>query len=61
MDASADPRIECLLRELAPRALGAVMRQGSDFGASEDAVQEALIAAADQWPLHGVRRSRSVG
>jgi RNA polymerase sigma factor (sigma-70 family) len=47
-------RIECLLRELAPRALGAVVRQGSDFGASEDAVQEALIAAADQWPRHGI-------
>ena len=51
---AANPRIECLLRELAPQALGAVMRQGNDFGASEDAVQEALIAAADQWPRHGI-------
>jgi RNA polymerase sigma factor (sigma-70 family) len=48
------PRIECLLRELAPRALGAVVRLGRDFAASEDAVQEALIAAADQWPRQGV-------
>jgi predicted RNA polymerase sigma factor len=47
-------RIECLLRELAPRVLGAVVREGRDFGASEDAVQEALIAAAGQWPLHGI-------
>ena len=30
------------------------MRQGNDFGASEDAVQEALIAAADQWPRRGI-------
>jgi len=54
MDGSINPRIECLLRELAPRALGAVMRQGSDFGASEDAVQEALIDAAEQWPRRGI-------
>jgi RNA polymerase sigma factor (sigma-70 family) len=31
-----------------------VVRQGCDFAASEDAVQEALIAAADQWPRQGV-------
>jgi RNA polymerase sigma factor (sigma-70 family) len=54
MDGSINPRIECLLRELAPRALGAVMRQGNDFGASEDAVQEALIDAAEQWPRRGI-------
>ena len=54
MREAASLRIECLLRELAPQALGAVMRQGNDFGASEDAVQEALIAAADQWPRHGI-------
>jgi RNA polymerase sigma factor (sigma-70 family) len=54
MGDAANPRIECLLRELAPQALGAVMRRGNDFGASEDAVQEALISAADQWPRHGI-------
>jgi len=54
MDGSINPRSECLLRELAPRVLGAVMRQGSDFGASEDAVQEALIDAAEQWPRLGI-------
>jgi RNA polymerase sigma factor (sigma-70 family) len=47
-------RIEGLLRELAPRALGAVVRQGHDFSASEDAVQEALIAASNQWPSDGI-------
>ncbi len=54
MSEAANPPIECLLRELAPQALGAVMRQGNDFGGSEDAVQEALIAAADQWPRRGI-------
>ena len=39
-----------LLRELAPQVLGAVSRRYQDFGAAEDAVQEALIAAAAQWP-----------
>jgi predicted RNA polymerase sigma factor len=34
--------------------LGAVVRRYRDFGASEDAVQEALIAAAAQWPRDGV-------
>ncbi len=54
MREAPDLRIECLLRELAPQALGAVMRQGNDFGVSEDVVQEALIAAADRWPRHGI-------
>jgi len=45
---------EQLLRELAPRVLGAVVRRYGDFGAAEDAVQEALTAAALQWPRTGV-------
>jgi RNA polymerase sigma factor (sigma-70 family) len=47
-------RVEHLLRDLAPQVLGAVMRRSRDFAASEDAVQEALIAAALQWPKEGV-------
>jgi RNA polymerase sigma factor (sigma-70 family) len=43
-----------LLRELAPRVLGAVARRHDDFAAAEDAAQEALIAAARQWPRAGV-------
>jgi RNA polymerase sigma factor (sigma-70 family) len=46
--------IEGLLRELAPQALGAVVRRSGDFAASEDAVQQALIAAAERWPGDGV-------
>jgi len=52
--AAVDPRIEHLLRELAPQVLGVVIRRFRDFAASEDAVQEALIAAAQQWPGEGV-------
>ena len=44
---------EHLLRELAPQVLGAVVRRYGDFGAAEDAVQEALTAAAFQWPRTG--------
>ena len=50
---SQDAVIEHLLRELAPRVLGAVARRHDDFAAAEDAVQEALIAAAQQWPRAG--------
>jgi RNA polymerase sigma factor (sigma-70 family) len=45
---------ENLLRELAPQVLGAVIRRFRDFSAAEDAVQEALLAAALQWPAQGV-------
>jgi RNA polymerase sigma factor (sigma-70 family) len=48
------PAAEGLLRELAPQVLGAVIRRFGDFAASEDAVQEALIAAAGQWPREGI-------
>ena len=47
-------RTENLLRELAPQVLGAVVRRFRDFAASEDAVQEALLAAAVQWPREGL-------
>src|SRR5262245_13538610 len=45
---------ENLLRELAPQVLGAVVRRFGDFSGAEDAVQEALLAAAVQWPREGV-------
>jgi RNA polymerase sigma factor (sigma-70 family) len=43
-----------LLRELAPQVLGAIARRHGDFADAEDAVQEALIAAAAQWPVDGI-------
>lgn len=51
---SLDARTEHLLRDLAPQVLGAVVRRYRDFAASEDAVQEALIAAAGQWLRDGI-------
>ena len=48
------PRLEELLRELAPQVLGALVRRYGQFDACEDAVQEALVAAARQWPQEGV-------
>jgi RNA polymerase sigma factor (sigma-70 family) len=51
---SMDASTEQLLRDLAPQVLGATMRKYGDFAAAEDAVQEALIAAATQWPRDGV-------
>jgi predicted RNA polymerase sigma factor len=44
------PDVEGLLRELAPQALGAVARRYGEFADAEDAVQEALVTAAAQWP-----------
>ncbi|KOV71476.1 RNA polymerase subunit sigma-24 [Streptomyces sp. AS58] len=46
--------IEDLLRRHAPQVLGAVVRRYGHFDAAEDAVQEALLAAADRWPSDGV-------
>ena len=42
--------VEGLLRGLAPRALGAVVRRHGDFADAEDALQEAMLAASQQWP-----------
>jgi RNA polymerase sigma factor (sigma-70 family) len=53
-------RIEDLLREFAPQVLAALVRRYGQFDACEDAVQEALLAAALQWPGQGVpERPRS--
>lgn len=46
--------VEDLLRELAPQVLGALVRRHGVFDSCEDAAQEALIAAALQWPKAGV-------
>jgi predicted RNA polymerase sigma factor len=46
--------IERLLRELAPAVLATMVRRHGDFDGGEDAVQEALLAAALQWPAEGI-------
>jgi RNA polymerase sigma factor (sigma-70 family) len=45
--------VEDLLHELAPRVLGVLVRRHGGFDACEDAVQEALLAAATDWPVNG--------
>jgi RNA polymerase sigma factor (sigma-70 family) len=54
---AGEVRIEDLLRQLAPRVLGTLVRRHGQFDACEDAVQEALLAAALQWPTEGVPAS----
>jgi RNA polymerase sigma factor (sigma-70 family) len=51
---TSDGDFEHLLRELTPQVLGTVIRRFRDFAAAEDAVQEALVAAATQWPREGL-------
>ena len=46
--------VEDLLRELAPQVLGALVRRHGQFHLCEDATQEALLAAALQWPNDGL-------
>jgi RNA polymerase sigma factor (sigma-70 family) len=46
-----------LLRELAPRVLGVLVRRNGNFDDCEDAVQEALLAAAVSWPVEGVPKN----
>ena len=57
MTSPAQGNVGPLLRELAPQVLGAVARRSDDFAAAEDAVQEALIAAAGRWPEEGLPRN----
>ena len=47
-------RVGDLLRELAPQVLAALVRRFGQFHLCEDASQEALIAAARQWPADGL-------
>ncbi|MBO1267901.1 RNA polymerase sigma factor [Arthrobacter cavernae] len=51
---TAAPQLEDLLRALAPQVLGVLARRHGQFDACEDAVQEALLEAALQWPAAGV-------
>ena len=46
--------VEDLLRRLTPQVLGAVVRRFGNFDLAEDATQEALLAAALQWPRDGL-------
>ena len=50
---TTDQRTEDLLRELAPQVLGVLLRRHGGLDPCEDAVQEALLDAAVQWPASG--------
>ena len=54
---AAEPAVADLLRELAPRVLGVLVRRNGNFDDCEDAVQEALLAAAASWPVDGVPKN----
>jgi RNA polymerase sigma factor (sigma-70 family) len=56
-DRGAGLDIAGLLRELAPQVLGALVRRYGQFGACEDAVQEAMLAAVASWPVRGMPAS----
>jgi RNA polymerase sigma factor (sigma-70 family) len=53
-DSDVGAAIPRLLRDVAPQVLGVIVRRYRDFAACEDAVQEAFIAAATQWPREGI-------
>jgi RNA polymerase sigma factor (sigma-70 family) len=46
--------VEDLLRSLAPQVLGALLRRHQALDLCEDAVQEALLSAAMDWPAKGI-------
>jgi RNA polymerase sigma factor (sigma-70 family) len=50
----SETAVENLLRQLAPQVLGAVVRRYGHFDIAEDAVQDAMLAAATQWPNEGL-------
>jgi RNA polymerase sigma factor (sigma-70 family) len=54
---TAGAGVEALLRPLAPQVLAALVRRYGRFDVCEEAVQEALLAAALQWPDQGVPES----
>ncbi|WP_280340519.1 RNA polymerase sigma factor [Nocardia neocaledoniensis] len=54
MTGTLTPGTEDLLRTLAPQVLGVLVRRFGDFDLAEDAVQDALLAAATQWTTEGV-------
>ncbi len=49
-----DATVEEVWRDEAPHVLGALVRRYGDLDAAEDAAQEALLAASQQWPVDGV-------
>lgn len=49
-----DPASEDVWRRETPHVLAALVRRFGDFASCEDAVQEALLNASQQWPVGGI-------
>jgi RNA polymerase sigma factor (sigma-70 family) len=56
---TTDVDIGELLGQLAPDALGSLVRHHASYADCEDALQEALLAASRQWPHDGIPRQPS--
>jgi RNA polymerase sigma factor (sigma-70 family) len=52
--ATLDAETQHLLRDLAPQVLAKLLRRYRELAGCDDAVQEALLAAATQWPESGL-------
>jgi RNA polymerase sigma factor (sigma-70 family) len=50
----SDARLDVVWRACAPRVLGALVRRYGHFDIAEEALQDALVAAARQWPAEGM-------
>jgi RNA polymerase sigma factor (sigma-70 family) len=48
------PQLEDVWRQESPHVLAALLRRHGDYADCEDAAQEGLAAAAEQWPRDGV-------
>ena len=48
------PGYEDVWRDATPHVLAALLRRYGDLETAQDAVQEALLAAARQWPVDGM-------
>lgn len=54
MISDADAAVEHAVRDAAPRAIAALTRRSKNFGFAEDAVQEAVLDAIEQWRRDGI-------
>lgn len=49
--------LEAIVRLESPRLIAAIARVVRDVGAAEELVQDAIVAALEQWPVEGVPRN----
>jgi RNA polymerase sigma factor (sigma-70 family) len=53
-DATASEAVTSVWRRESPRIVAALVRMTHDLGLAEDAAQDALVAALEQWPGGGI-------